>query len=146
MADRRVTVVNPGGYQEQLPDTDNLLLALAPSADSHGTNKLYVDTAISDAVANIDFSLINQKLDELEDEIDALTVRVTTIEDTYATEVYVDNADQNLQDQIDAIIAQGEIQDLQQVTDIGSTTTNDMESTGTITAATLVGDMDFGSY
>lgn len=146
MADRRVTVVNPGGYQEQLPDTDNLLLALAPTADTHGTNKLYVDTAITNAVANIDFSLINQKLDELEDEIDALALRVTTIEDTYATETYVDAADQSLQDQIDAIIAQGEIQDLQMVTDIGTTTTNDMTSTGTITAATLVGDMDFGSY
>ena len=29
MADRRVTVVNPGGYQEQLPDTDNLLLDIS---------------------------------------------------------------------------------------------------------------------
>ena len=146
MADRRVTVVNPGGYQEQLPDTDNLLLTLAPTADTHGTNKLYVDTTVANAVANIDLSLINQQLDDLEDDLAALTLRVTTIEDTYATETYVDAGDQSLQDQIDAIIAQGEIQDLQMVTDIGSTTTNDMTSTGTITAATLIGDMDFGSY
>ena len=146
MADRRVTVVNPGGYQEQLPDTDNLLLTLAPTEVTHGTNKLYVDTAIPDALASIDFSLINQQIDDLENDLAALTLRVTTIEDTYATETYVDAGDQSLQDQIDAIIAQGEIQDLQMVTDIGTTTTNDMTSTGTITAATLIGDMDFGSY
>lgn len=146
MADRRVTVVNPAGYQEQLPDTDNLLLTLAPSADTHGTNKLYVDTTVADAVANIDLSLINQQLDELEDDLASLTLRVSAIENTYATETYVDAADQNLQDQIDAIIAQGELQTLQDVTDLGSTTTNDMTSTGTITAATLVGDMDFGTY
>lgn len=146
MADRRVTVVNPAGYQEQLPDTDNLLLTLAPSADTHGTNKLYVDTTVADAVANIDLSSINQQLDDLEDDLATLTLRVTAIENTYATETYVDAADQNLQDQIDAIIAQGELQTLQDVTDLGSTTTNDMTSTGTITAATLVGDMDFGTY
>ena len=146
MADRRVTVVNPAGYQEQLPDTDNLLLTLAPSADTHGTNKLYVDTTVADAVANIDLSLINQQLDDLEDDLASLTLRVSAIENTYATETYVDAADQNLQDQIDAIIAQGELQTLQDVTDLGSTTTNDMTSTGTITAATLVGDMDFGTY
>ena len=146
MADRRVTVVNPAGYQEQLPDTDNLLLTLAPSADTHGTNKLYVDTTVADAVANIDLSLINQQLDDLEDDLASLTLRVSAIENTYATETYVDAADQNLQDQIDAIIAQGELQTLQDVTDLGSSTTNDMTSTGTITAATLVGDMDFGTY
>ena len=146
MADRRVTVVNPAGYQEQLPDTDNLLLTLAPSADTHGANKLYVDTTVANAVANIDLSLINQQLDDLEDDLASLTLRVSAIENTYATETYVDAADQNLQDQIDAIIAQGELQTLQDVTDLGSTTTNDMTSTGTITAATLVGDMDFGTY
>ena len=146
MADRRVTVVNPAGYQEQLPDTDNLQLAAAPTSGTHGTNKLYVDTTVADAVANIDLSLINQQLDDLEDDLASLTLRVTAIENTYATETYVDAADQNLQDQIDAIIAQGELQTLQDVTDLGSTTTNDMTSTGTITAATLVGDMDFGTY
>ena len=146
MADRRVTVVNPAGYQEQLPDTDNLLLTLAPSADTHGANKLYVDTTVADAVANIDLSLINQQLDDLESDIASLTLRVSAIENTYATETYVDAADQNLQDQIDAIIAQGELQTLQDVTDLGSTTSNDMTSEGTITAATLVGDMDFGTY
>ena len=146
MADRRVTVVNPAGYQEQLPDTDNLLLTLAPSADTHGANKLYVDTTVANAVANIDLSLINQQLDDLESDLASLTLRVSAIENTYATETYVDAADQNLQDQIDAIIAQGELQTLQDVTDLGSTTSNDMTSEGTITAATLVGDMDFGTY
>ena len=121
-------------------------MAAAPTANTHGTNKLYVDTTVSDAVANIDLSAINQELDDLEDDIAALALRVSAIENTYATKTYVDTQDQSLQDQINAIIAQGEIQDLQMVTDIGTTTTNDMTSTGTITAATLVGDMDYGEY
>lgn len=157
MADRKVTVVNPAGYQEQLPDTDNLLVAAAPTVDFHAANKLYVDTQ----VGNIDLSDIESQLDDLQSDIDSLELRVSAIENTYATEDYVDSAvgdletsltavinagDQNLQDQIDAIIAQGELQTLQDVTDLGSTTTNDMTSTGTITAATLVGDIDYGEY
>ena len=161
MADRKVTVVNPAGYQEQLPDTDNLLVAAAPTIDFHAANKLYVDTQ----VGNIDLSDIESQLDDLQDDIGALDLRVSAIENTYATENYVDTTvstavsdletaltavinagDQNLQDQIDALIAQGELQTLQDVTDLGSTTTNDMTSEGTITAATLVGDMDYGEY
>ena len=157
MADRKVTVVNPAGYQEQLPDTDNLLVAAAPTADFHAVNRLYVDTQIG----NIDLSDIESQLDDLQDDINALDLRVSAIENTYATEDYVDTSvgdletaltavinagDQNLQDQIDALIAQGELQTLQDVTDLGSTTTNDMTSEGTITAATLVGDMDYGEY
>ena len=157
MADRKVTVVNPAGYQEQLPDTDNLLVAAAPTIDFHAANKLYVDTQ----VGNIDLSDIESQLDDLQSDIDALELRVSAIENTYATEDYVDTSvgdletaltavinagDQNLQDQIDALIAQGELQTLQDVTDLGSTTTNDMTSEGTITAATLVGDMDYGEY
>lgn len=48
MANRKATVVNPAGYQEQLPDTDNLVLAAAPTEDSHGANKKYVDEATLD--------------------------------------------------------------------------------------------------
>lgn len=157
MADRKVTVVNPAGYQEQLPDTDNLLVTAAPTADFHAVNRLYVDTQIG----NIDLSDIESQLDDLQDDINALDLRVSAIENTYATQDYVDTSvgdletsltavinagDQNLQDQIDALIAQGELQTLQDVTDLGSTTTNDMTSEGTITAATLVGDMDYGEY
>ena len=160
MADRKVTVVNPAGYQEQLPDSDNLLLAAAPTANTHAVNKLYVDTGL----ANIDLSEIEADIDQLEADLSALDARVTTIEGSYATKTYVDQqdallsgqisqevtdreaGDQNLQDQIDAIIAQGELQTLQDVTDLGSTTTNDMTSTGTITAAVLVGDIDQGTY
>ena len=160
MADRKVTVVNPAGYQEQLPDSDNLLLAAAPTANTHAVNKLYVDTGL----ANIDLSEIEADIDQLEADLSALDARVTTIEGSYTTKTYVDQqdallsgqisqevtdreaGDQNLQDQIDAIIAQGELQTLQDVTDLGSTTTNDMTSTGTITAAVLVGDIDQGTY
>jgi len=167
MADRKVTVVNPAGYQEQLPDSDNLLLAAAPTANTHAVNKLYVDTGL----ANIDLSEIEADINQLEADLSALDGRVTTlegkvstIEGDYATKTYVDQqdgilsgqisqeitdrqaGDQNLQDQIDAIIAQGELQTLQDVTDLGSTTTNDITSTGTITAAVLVGDIDQGEY
>ena len=167
MADRKVTVVNPAGYQEQLPDSDNLLLAAAPTANTHAVNKLYVDQGL----ANIDLSDIEADINQLEQDLSALDGRVTTlegkvstIESDYATKTYVDQqdgilsgqisqevtdrqaGDQNLQDQIDAIIAQGELQTLQDVTDLGSTTTNDMTSTGTITAAVLVGDIDQGTY
>lgn len=174
MADRKVTVVNPAGYQEQLPDTDNLLLAALPTELNHAANKQYVD----EGLANIDLTDIEADINQLEADLAALAGRVTTlegqvntiegdintIETTYATITYVDQqdgllsgqisqeiadreaGDQNLQDQIDAIIAQGELQTLQDVTDLGSTTTNDMTSTGTITAAVLVGDIDQGEY
>ena len=174
MADRKVTVLNPAGYQEQLPDSDNLLVAATPTADLHAANKLYVDQGL----ANIDLSEIEADIDAIEADIDAIESRldgidqeitdikadINTIETTYATKAYVDQqdgllsgqisqeitdrqaGDQSLQDQIDAIIAQGELQTLQDVTDLGSTTTNDMTSTGTITAAVLVGDIDQGEY
>ena len=167
MAERKVTVLNPAGYQEQLPDTDNLLVAATPTADLHAANKLYVDQGL----ANIDLSdieadieAIEGRLDGIDQEIADIKADINTIETTYATKAYVDQqdgllsgqisqevtdrqtGDQNLQDQIDAIIAQGELQTLQDVTDLGSTTTNDMTSTGTITAAVLVGDIDQGEY
>ena len=167
MADRKVTVLNPAGYQEQLPDTDNLLVAATPTADLHAANKLYVDQGL----ANIDLSdieadinTIEGRLDAIDGEITSIKSDITAIQTNYATKVYVDQqdailsgqisqevsdrqtGDQNLQDQIDAIIAQGELQTLQDVTDLGSTTTNDMTSTGTITAAVLVGDIDQGTY
>ena len=167
MADRKVTVLNPAGYQEQLPDTDNLLVAATPTADLHAANKLYVDQGL----ANIDLSdieadiaAIEGRLDGIDQEITDIKADINTIETTYATKAYVDQqdgllsgqisqevtdrqtGDQNLQDQIDAIIAQGELQTLQDVTDLGSTTTNDITSTGAITAAVLVGDIDQGEY
>ena len=117
MADRKVTVLNPAGYQEQLPDTDNLLVAATPTANLHAVNKLYVDQQ--------DGILSGQISQEVSDR---------------------QAGDQSLQGQIDAIIAQGELQTLQDVTDLGSTTTNDITSTGTITAAVLVGDIDQGEY
>ena len=186
MAERKVTVLNPAGYQEQLPDTDNLLISATPSADLHAANKLYVDTGI----ANIDFSDIEADISQLETDLGLLTTRVTTLEGQVAQEIIDREAgDESLQDQIDAIIAQGEIQNLddvlqqgnsstlgatfggnvsaakfigdgsdltnlpippaptlQSVTDSGDTTDNDMTSTGTITGAVLVGDIDQGEY
>ena len=83
MADRKVTVVNPAGYQEQLPDSDNLLLAAAPTIDFHAVNKLYVDTGL----ANIDFSDIEADIDQLETDLGLLTTRVTTLEGQVAQEI-----------------------------------------------------------
>ena len=167
MADRKVTVLNPAGYQEQLPDTDNLLVAATPTANLHAVNKLYVDQGL----ANIDLSdieadinAIESRLDAIDGEITDIKADISAIQTNYATKAYVDQqdgilsgqitqevsdrqaGDQSLQDQIDAIIAQGELQTLQDVTDLGSTTTNDITSTGTITAAVLVGDIDQGEY
>ena len=131
MAERKVTVLNPAGYQEQLPDTDNLLVAATPTADLHAANKLYVDQGL----ANIDLSDIEADIEAIEGRLDGIDQEITdikddinTIETTYATKAYVDQqdgllsgqisqevtdrqtGDQNLQDQIDAIIAQGELQ------------------------------------
>ena len=49
MADRKPTVLNPAGYQENLQDTDNLIVEAAPTADNHAVNKSYADTEIADA-------------------------------------------------------------------------------------------------
>ena len=54
MADRKVTVLNPAGYQEQLPDSDNLLIAATPTASTHAVNKLYVDTGLSNLDVTLD--------------------------------------------------------------------------------------------
>ena len=121
MAERKVTVLNPAGYQEQLPDTDNLLLAAAPALPNHAANKAYVDSGL----ANIDLS-------EIEADIEAIEDRVDIIETTYATKVYVDAADQNLQDQLDAIIEQGEIQNLDDVLQQGNTSSLGAEFGGNV--------------
>ena len=43
MADRKPTVLNPAGYQENLQDTDNLIVEAAPTANNHAVNKEFVD-------------------------------------------------------------------------------------------------------
>ena len=49
MADRKPTVLNPAGYQENLQDTDNLIVEAAPTADNHAVNKGYADSEIAEA-------------------------------------------------------------------------------------------------
>lgn len=46
MAERRITVLNPAGYQEVLQTSDNLLLDAAPSLGNHAVNKTYTDTEV----------------------------------------------------------------------------------------------------
>ena len=137
MADRKVTVVNPAGYQEQLPDSDNLLLAAAPTANTHAVNKLYVDTGL----ANIDFSEIEADISQLETDLGLLTTRVTTLEGQVAQEIIDREAgDENLQGQIDAIIALGEIQNLDDVLKQGNVSTLGATFGGNVTAAKFIGD------
>lgn len=127
MAERKVTVVNPAGYQEQLPDADHLRIAATPTANTHAVNKLFVDTSI----ANIDYSDIENDISALEDrvtanegDIDSLEGRVSQNESDIAA----------LQD------ADYETQDLQSVTDLGSVTTTGATFGGTVTANKFVGD------
>ena len=49
MADRKPTVLNPAGYQENLQDTDNLVVEAAPTSNNHAVNKGYADTEIAAA-------------------------------------------------------------------------------------------------
>tara|TARA_B100001559_G_scaffold304609_1_gene294198 strand:- start:304 stop:864 length:561 start_codon:yes stop_codon:yes gene_type:complete len=137
MADRKVTVVNPGGYQEQLPDSDNLLLAAAPTSNTHAVNKLYVDTGL----ANIDLSDIEADIDQLETDLGLLTTRVTNLEGQVNQEIVDrDAGDRSLQNQIDAIIAQGEIQNLDDVLKQGNSSTLGATFGGTVSANKFVGD------
>ena len=47
MADFKPKVVSSAGHDKLLDDSDNLVLVNAPAADSHGTNKKYVDDQIN---------------------------------------------------------------------------------------------------
>ena len=149
MADRKVTVLNPSGYQEQLPDSDNLLVSATPTANLHAVNKLYVDTKVADvdlSSVEADINAISNRVTVVEGNITTIQQDINAIETTYATKEYVDGDVTNLQNQIDAIVAQGNIQNLQDVTDLGNTTNNDIVCYGNISAATLTGDIDQGEY
>ena len=70
-----------------------------------------------------------------------LTTRVTTLEGQVAQEISDREAgDENLQDQIDAIIAQGEIQNLDDVLKQGNSSTLGATFGGTVSANKFVGD------
>ena len=149
MADRKVTVLNPAGYQEQLPDSDNLLVSATPTANLHAANKLYVDTKVADvdlSSVEADINAIENRLTVVEGDVTTIQQDINAIETTYATKEYVDGDVANLQNQIDAIVVQGNIQDLQDVTDLGNTTSNDIICYGNISAATISGDIDQGEY
>ena len=67
MADRKVTVLNPVGYQEQPPDSDHLLVAATPTANFHAVNKLKVDQGL----ANVDLS-IESDINTIEGRLDSI--------------------------------------------------------------------------
>ena len=54
MADRKPTVISPGGNQENLLDADNLVAPAAPTSNSHLTNKEYVDARDTNLQDQID--------------------------------------------------------------------------------------------
>ena len=56
MADRKPTVLNPAGYQENLQDTDNLVVEAAPTADNHAVNRGYLKDIQNDIDGDIDLS------------------------------------------------------------------------------------------
>lgn len=81
MANRKVTVLNPAGYQELFQTGDNLLMdgsinlqlnALTglptPGVDSAGANKKYVDDA--DDLLSVEIGSIDTRLDALEANVD----------------------------------------------------------------------------
>ena len=92
MADRKVTVLNPLGYQELFQSGDNLVFdgslnlqsnsitgLPAPGADTDGVNKKYVDD-IELSLSN-DISDLDQRVDDLE-----------TFKDNVDTSLYVEKA------------------------------------------------------
>lgn len=81
MANRKVTVLNPAGYQELFQTGDNLLMdgninlqlntltgLPSPSIDSAGTNKKYVDDA--DDLLSVEIGSLDTRLDALEANVD----------------------------------------------------------------------------
>lgn len=140
MAERKVTVVNPAGYQEQLPDSDTLRIAATPTANTHAVNKLYVDTGL----ANIDLSVIEGDINQLEQDViridqdvSNLDGRVTTNEGDISS---LDGRVSTNETDIANLKAAEEVQDLQSVTDLGSVTTQGATFGGTVTANKFVGD------
>ena len=129
MATRKVTVVNPAGYQEQLPNTDNLLISATPIDALHAPNKKYVDDTTT-ALGNV----LDQKINDN-------TTNINNLQGDLNDEIADREAgDSNLQDQIDAIIAQGEIQNLDDVLNQGNTSTLGATFGGDVTAARFIGD------
>ena len=56
MADRKPTVMNPAGYQENLQDTDNLVAAALPTADNHVVNRAYLKVVQDEIDGDIDLA------------------------------------------------------------------------------------------
>lgn len=67
MAERKMTVLNPAGYQEVLQTTDNVVISASPVSGAHATNKTYVDTSITTAISsiNLDGDYVNQDGDNM---------------------------------------------------------------------------------
>ena len=87
MADRKVTVLNPAGYQEQLPDTDNLLLTLLPTSATHAANKSYVDSEVTDLLNDITNTLAT---DYVAKTGDIMTGKLSWKNDTDAETAYIE--------------------------------------------------------
>lgn len=155
MADRKVTVLNPAGYQEQIPDTDNIRAAATPTADLHAANKKFVDDEIAtEEAARIAADNALQAAIDAEESarISADNTLQAAIDAEEAARIAADNT---LQGNIDALETTVNAQGLQEVTDIDNNTTNSitistnkitLASTGAITAVSLDADIDCGEY
>ena len=56
MADRKPTVVNPAGYQENLQDEDNLIVTALPTEDNHVVNRAYLKVVQDEIDGDIDLA------------------------------------------------------------------------------------------
>ena len=114
MADLKPKVLSANGADKLLDDGDNLVLVKAPSADTHGVNKKYVDdadTAIeTELQGNIDAEEAARIAadNQLQAAIDAeeaarISADIQLQDNLDAETAFREGEDANLQEQIDAI-------------------------------------------
>jgi len=111
MADLKPKVVRPSGVDGLLSDSDNLVLTNAPTQDTHGANKKYVDDEVgTEAAARISADSV------LQDNIDAEEAARIAGDNALSSSLNGridqeisdrEDADQDLQDQIDNITGGG---------------------------------------
>lgn len=103
MAALRPVVLDTNGHNKLLDNTDNIALVLAPSADTHGVNKKFVDDSIADeATLREDAdTLLQSNIDaEALARANADTLLQSNIDAEEAARIA---ADANLQSNIDAL-------------------------------------------
>lgn len=96
MADFKPKVISSAGHDKLLDDGDNLVLVNAPAADSHGTNKKYVDDSDTALETTLQANINAEEAARIEAD-NQLQSNIDAEADTRG------DADTDLQNQIDAI-------------------------------------------